>query len=125
MPEDRRRPAGGRDRAAERTRAVDPEVDRQRRRRRIRRGLWVVAVPTVLAFLVVFVYPTRTWLQQRRQLDATEQQLTVLQRDTALLRHQNERLGSDAEVERRAREDYGMARPGETAYVLVPAQPLP
>jgi len=26
-------------------------------------------------------------------------------------------------VERRAREDYGLVRPGETPYVLVPAPP--
>lgn len=77
----------------------------------------------VVAALFAFVYPTRTFLDQRREIRAAERQLEVLERTTRALERDNERLGRDAEVERRAREDYGLVRPGETPYVLVPAPP--
>ena len=73
--------------------------------------------------LFAFVYPTRTYLHQRRELNAAERQLGVLQDTTKALKHDSEKLQSDAEVERRAREDYGLVRPGETPYVLVPSPP--
>ena len=109
--------------AERRVRRAAHEPPRPRRRGRVL--LWGVLVVGGLVFLMLFVYPTRTWIQQRRDLNAAEQRLAVLQRSTRQLERRNHLLDSDAEVERRARDDYGMVRPGETAYVLVPAQPLP
>jgi cell division protein FtsL len=89
-----------------------------------RRRSTVLVLLLCLAFVVllfVFVYPTRTFVQQRRELDNAQQQLTVLDQGTKTLKSENDRLQSDAEVERRAREDYGLVQPGETPYVLVPA----
>ena len=77
----------------------------------------------LVAALFAFVYPTRTFLHQRRELNGAERQLQVLHDTTKSLQHDSERLQSDAEVERRAREDYGLVRPGETPYVLVPSPP--
>ena len=74
----------------------------------------------LLAFLFAFVYPTRTYLKQRDQIQASQERLGVLQRETAALERDTKRLGGDAEVERIAREQYGLVRPGETPYVLVP-----
>jgi cell division protein FtsB len=74
-----------------------------------------------VAVLFAFVYPTRTYLHQRQQLNDAERRLEVLKQSTKALEHDSERLQTDAEVERRAREDYGLVRPGETPYVLVPA----
>ena len=73
-----------------------------------------------VAVLFAFVYPTRTYLNQRQELNAAERRLEVLKQNTKALEHDSARLESDAEVERRAREDYGLVRPGETPYVLVP-----
>jgi len=94
---------------------------RMRRRRR-----WVVLLLGALALVVVlfaFVYPTRTFFSQRKEVSAAERRLQVLEQSTKALKHDNARLQSDSEVERRAREDYGLVRPGETPYVLVPAPP--
>lgn len=77
----------------------------------------------LVAVLFAFVYPTRTFVKQRQELDAAERRLEVLVESTRDLERDNARLQSDAEVERRAREDYGLVRPGETPYVLVPAPP--
>jgi cell division protein FtsB len=77
----------------------------------------------LVAVLFAFVYPTRTYLHQRRELNAAERQLEVLHDTTKALKHDSAKLQSDAEVERRAREDYGLVRPGETPYVLVPSPP--
>ena len=77
----------------------------------------------LVAVLFAFVYPTRTYLNQRRELNEAQERLEVLKENTLALEHDSERLQSDAEVERRAREDYGLVRPGETPYVLVPSPP--
>ena len=73
-----------------------------------------------VAVLFAFVYPTRTYLRQRQDLNTAERRLQVLEQSTKALEHDSDRLETDAEVERRAREDYGLVRPGETPYVLVP-----
>ena len=77
----------------------------------------------LVGFLFVFVYPTRTFLQQRNQKNAAEHQLEVLHEQTKKLDQQTKKLKTDAEVERLARERFGMVRPGETLYVPVPAPP--
>jgi len=79
----------------------------------------------VVAFLFAFVYPTRTYLSQREQIKRAQDRLEVLREQTATLRRDTERLRGDAEVERIAREQYGLVRPGETPYVIVPGQPTP
>src|SRR3954447_7259155 len=76
-----------------------------------------------VAVLFAFVYPTQTYLHQRRDLNAAERRLQVLEHNTKALQDDSDRLEPDAEVERRAREDYGLVRPGETPYVLVPSPP--
>ena len=76
-----------------------------------------------VAVLFAFVYPTQTYLHQRKELNAAERRLQVLEQNTKSLQRDSDRLQSDPEVERRAREDYGLVRPGETPYVLVPTPP--
>ena len=77
----------------------------------------------VIGLLFAFGYPTRTFLQQRSQINATQKQLADLQRATAALNQQSQQLRGDAAVTRIAREQYGLVRPGEVPYVLVPAAP--
>jgi len=103
----------------------------QQQRVRRRRGVLVLGLLglAVVVVLFAFVYPTRTFLAQRKEVTAAQRRLEVLEESTKALQRDNDRLQSDAEVERRAREDFGMVRPGETPYVLVPAPspttPLP
>jgi cell division protein FtsB len=99
-----------------------PSRGARSRGRRSTLALLLVGLAFV-AVLFAFVYPTQTYLHQRKELNAAQRRLEVLEQNTKALQHDNDRLESDAEVERRAREDYGLVRPGETPYVLVPTPP--
>jgi cell division protein FtsB len=74
----------------------------------------------LVGFLFAFVYPTRTYLDQRGLIHTAEERLDLIQRETEELQRDTDRLQGDAEVERIAREQYGLVRPGETPYVIVP-----
>jgi cell division protein FtsB len=84
-------------------------------------------VATVLVFfmavMVVGLVPFRQIISQRTAVSAAEDRLDNLTQANALLAEEIEALNTSVEVERRAREDFGLVRPGETAYVVVPIPP--
>jgi cell division protein FtsB len=100
-----------------------PVSSRVRRRRTV--IITVMLGLAVVAGMFAFVYPTRTYLHQREQIQQAENRLDVIRRETADLERDTERLRGDAEVERIAREQYGLVRPGETPYVIVPETAAP
>jgi cell division protein FtsL len=83
-------------------------------------GAFVASV-LVVGFLLVAVFPTRTLLTQRSDTGKAQSELTDLQKANAQLTQRIAKLGTDAEVERIAREEFGMTRPGEEAYAVLPA----
>ena len=88
----------------------------------MRRRLWVVLV--TLAFVGVLflaVFPSRTFLAQRASLSRAENQLAVLGEQNSLLEERARLLRDDGEIERLAREEYHLVRPGEEAYVVLPS----
>ncbi|MGI8757840.1 MAG: FtsB family cell division protein [Acidimicrobiales bacterium] len=93
---------------------------------RKRPTLWIV-VSTVafVGVLFVAVFPTRTYLAQRASTGAAEEQLAVLGEQNSLLEERAHLLNDDAEIERLAREEYYLVRPGEEAYALLPAPAPP
>ena len=87
----------------------------------IRRVLWpIVGGAVLVAFLVGGVFPTRTYLHQRDAIAAEEEKVAVLTEENAKLAAQVDRLHTDAEIERLAREQYNLVRPGEEAYAILP-----
>ena len=74
-----------------------------------------------VAILFLFVYPTSSFLRQRDDLNRARERLEVLRSETTRLDDATKKLQSDAEVERIAREQYGLVRPGEQSYVVIPA----
>jgi cell division protein FtsL len=89
------------------------------------RGARRLAVPLLVAVLVsgvlfLGVFPTRTYLNQRRSIAEAEARLDQLQSANADLQQQRDRLQSDEEIERIARAQYGLAKPGEEVYHLLP-----
>lgn len=75
----------------------------------------------LVGLLFAFVYPIRTYLAQRGQISSAQAHLNQLQYATSTVEAQSRQLQGDAAVERIARQEYGLVRPGETPYVLVPA----
>jgi cell division protein FtsB len=67
------------------------------------------------------VFPTRTYVSQRRDLDRTAERVEVLKRENERLAQRVGRLNTDEEIERLAREQYNLVRPGEEAYAILPA----
>lgn len=84
-------------------------------------------VATVLVFfmavMVVGLVPFRQIVSQRSAVGAAEDRLENLTQANLLLAEEIEALNTAVELERRAREDFGLVRPGETAYVVVPVPP--
>ena len=83
------------------------------------------AAITTLLFLLMGaafltqVVPTRQILDSQRQVSGARAQLAGLETENALLQADVEALGTDAEIEKLAREKLGFVRPGETAYVVL------
>ena len=89
---------------------------------KLRKAVWPVLVLVVLiGVLFVAVFPTRTWWAQRAEMKGATEQLQVLDEQNTLLAGRVEALQSDDEIERLAREQYNLVRPGEEAYALLPS----
>jgi cell division protein FtsB len=94
-------------------------------RRRLGRTLGLVGGGAgLLVVLAVGVFPTRSFLAQRDDLSDTQHRLAVLREQNEQLEDQLHRLSTPEEIERIAREEYNLVRPGEEAYSVLPA-PLP
>lgn len=79
----------------------------------------------LFAGLVYFIFPTRTWLDQRAEASEASHTLDGLISEQGHLRADISRLRTDEEVERIARRDFSLVFPGEEAYALLPAPPAP
>ena len=75
--------------------------------------------------LFLFVFPARTYLAQRHELAAATARVQVLAQQNKHLSDQAANLQQDSEVERLARQQYGLVRPGEEAYAILPSPPPP
>ena len=84
-----------------------------------RRGAFIAVMLLVgLAIVLAGVFPCRQLIAQERLVDNTRAKLDALVVENQLLEDQIAAVQSPAELERIAREQYGMARPGETTYVV-------
>jgi cell division protein FtsB len=98
-----------------------PSQAAAKRKARRRMIVWIAAASVVLiGFLFAFVYPTRTFLDQRSNTNKARAQLELLRSENAKLAREAKLLQTDAEIERRARQ-YGLVRPGERQFVIIPA----
>jgi cell division protein FtsB len=75
----------------------------------------------LVGLLFAFVYPTRTFLDQRDETNKARAQLELLHSENARLERESKQLSTDAEIERLAREKYGLVKPGERSFVVLPA----
>jgi len=90
-------------------------------RRLLRRLGWLAAGIGLVVVLLVFVFPTTTWLAQRHDRAAAAQRVRALDIANRRLEARVRELHTDAEIERLARQQYDLVRPGEEAYAILPA----
>ena len=88
---------------------------------------WVLAFVLLgaLALTVSGVLPFRQLITQQNQVERSATRLAALQAENQALSEEIEMLATDAEIERLAREQFGLVRPGEVAYVVVTPEELP
>jgi len=89
-----------------------------------RARLALVALALV-AILFVFVFPTRSYLEQRQQVKSTQHNVDVLRQQNDKLQAQAVELQTRAAIERMAREQFHRVYPGEQVYDAVPAGATP
>jgi len=81
-------------------------------------------VATLLGVMLLSAaYPLRQYATQDSRVAGLVRQERALDAKIVALRHQQELLQSDDEVERIAREELGMVRPGEVAFAVVGGAP--
>jgi cell division protein FtsB len=116
--------------------AESPAPDVRPRPRRIpsppvRRMVWgprtrvAVASLALVAMMFLFVFPTRSYLAQKRQIGKAAHAVKVLEAQNEVLAKQASLLKTKSEIERLAREQFNMVLPGEQAYNVVETQVNP
>jgi len=80
----------------------------------------LIGAAALVAFLVVAVFPTQTYLDQRDSIVAEDAKVRILNAENQKLASRVQQLHTDAEIERLAREQYNLVRPGEQAYAILP-----
>lgn len=74
----------------------------------------------VIAVLAVAVFPTRLWMNQKRDIASAQHRVDVLHDANTKLQKRVDELATDSAVERLAREQLNLVKPGETAYAVLP-----
>ena len=85
-----------------------------------------VASLALIAIMFLFVFPTRSYLGQQRQVRAARHSVAVLEAQNKELARQARLLQTPVEIERLARVQFNMVFPGEHAFnVVTPAKVQP
>ncbi|HVX21076.1 MAG TPA: septum formation initiator family protein [Acidimicrobiales bacterium] len=79
-------------------------------------GAAVVSVVVVAAW-----FPASALYHQHQQLASTSAQLAELRHQDKALDQERKKLSSSTEIERIARQQYGLVKPGQQAYEVLPA----
>ncbi len=66
------------------------------------------------------ITPTRQLLEQRGRVTAMTEELSQIERANRALRAGVDRLNDPDYIEEQARAQFGLVRPGETAYLVIP-----
>jgi cell division protein FtsB len=79
----------------------------------------ILAIVVTALFLYLLV-PLRAYMAQRHHLGQLERQTKVLEQQNGLLQLEIKQLHDPAYLERIARECFGMVKPGEVSWIVVP-----
>ena len=79
------------------------------------------AVAALFGVMYLFAFPTRTYLDQRREIAVVERTVSVLKTENAKLSAESSALQDNATIEQIARQEYGLVTPGQQAFVVLPS----
>lgn len=88
------------------------------RRRRLS-GWFALAALVAVVVTAAGIFPFRQIIADRRSVSLAQEKLLALREENGRLEGEVAALSSDVEVERLAREQFGLVQPGEVAYVVV------
>jgi cell division protein FtsB len=86
-----------------------------------RRSPLLLVLLVAMAATLSGILPFRQIIAQGRAVDLAEEKLAALEAESARLAETARLLGTPDEIERIAREEFGLVREGEVAYVVVNA----
>jgi cell division protein FtsB len=90
------------------------------------RAWLLVSVLALLGVLLLAGFPARAWVAQRQERERVAAAGRDLAAQNRRLEDRARLLQTDSEIERLARQDYNLVRPGEEAFaILPPASPAP
>lgn len=82
--------------------------------------LWTVGLSlSVVIVAALLALPYQTWSRQQETRTTLESEKDQILADIASLESELELLSTDSEIERRARQDFGLVSPGEETYRLI------
>ena len=89
------------------------------------------AVKIALAVLVIggamylFIFPARTYLAQKQDIAVQERTIAALKAEDSKLGGESQALQGAPTIEQIARREYGLVKPGQQAFMVVPARTKP
>ncbi len=92
---------------------------------RTKRTWLVIGIVATVGLMFVAVFPARTYLDQQHRRQQAQARINATDAQNRRLQHRIDTLHTDAEVERLAREQYNLVRPGEEAYAILPTRQPP
>jgi cell division protein FtsB len=91
----------------------------------VKRSWLVLGALVTVGVLFVAVFPARTYLDQHHQRQEVLVRIKATDARNSALQKRISTLHTNAEVERLAREQYNLVRPGEEAYAILPTRQAP
>jgi cell division protein FtsB len=92
----------------------------------MRLGVKIALVLLVLGgAMYLFVFPARTYLAQKQGIAAEARTVAVLRAEDAKLTSESSALQDNATIEQIARQEYGLVKPGQQAFMVLPAPSRP
>jgi cell division protein FtsB len=107
-------PRGQRDGRA----TVEARRDHRRRLRRV--GIAAAVVLLLVGVGLVAGSPWRSYREQQAEGRTVDATLAAIEAERAEVEAKHDLLTTEAEIERKAREELGLVRPGEEAFAVVP-----
>lgn len=78
----------------------------------------VLVLLTVIAIMFIYVYPIRAYYVQKNDQRIEQHKLDILKEANQKMRKERSNLSTDSEIEKIAREQYHLVKPGEEAYIV-------